>query len=380
MVSIGHARNRNYLILTRRILVRFFSIKKPWYTVLTYSLCEEITMEIFEQQLLVFESKLQAMTDHELVGQVSSLFAREKRIGDAILLGLKEIKVRRIYVDLGYPSLFEMLVKHFRLSESSTYTRLQALKLIEAVPEVQGDLFTGALSLTNAALAQSFIQQSEKDTNTPLSIEERKEVIDAVKGKSQKEARATLAEKNPKSGLPPNREKPITLKHTQLQITVDAETMAALTEVKELLSHCIPDGDIKEVLKYMIQLTGTTLKKRKGQSAPTSRSTSLSDAPDAPVAPSVLECSTVAEESCVRSRNIPIETKRIVFGRAGGCCEFVNQEGVRCQSKHQLEVDHKIPWSQGGTHKFENLQVMCRSHNLFRTKETHGFWYQARRV
>jgi hypothetical protein len=118
-------------------------------------------LENVEQKLLTFESRMQTKTDHDLVDQVASLFTKEKRIGDAILMGLKEIKVRRLYAAMGYPSLFDMLVKHFKLSESSTYTRLQALKLIEAVPEVQGDLFTGALSLTNAALAQGFIQQSK---------------------------------------------------------------------------------------------------------------------------------------------------------------------------------------------------------------------------
>jgi len=41
---------------------------------------------------------------------------------------------------MGYSSLFEMLIQHFNLSESSTYTRLQALKLMDTIPEIQDDL------------------------------------------------------------------------------------------------------------------------------------------------------------------------------------------------------------------------------------------------
>ena len=48
-------------------------------------------------------------------------------------------------------------------------------------------------------------------------------------------------------------------------MTVDAETMKALNEVKMLLSHKIPDGSLKEIFKYMLQLTVQTLAKRKGQ-------------------------------------------------------------------------------------------------------------------
>ncbi|MGZ3771644.1 MAG: hypothetical protein ACXVCP_18875 [Bdellovibrio sp.] len=64
-----------------------------------------------DQQLHAFEGKVKALDDKDLVEQVYQLFNREKRIGDAILLGLKEIKTRRLFAAMGYSSLFEMLVK-----------------------------------------------------------------------------------------------------------------------------------------------------------------------------------------------------------------------------------------------------------------------------
>ena len=77
-----------------------------------------------------------------------------------------------------------------------------------------------------------------------------------------------------------------------------------------------------------------------------------------------------------RPRFISQNTKRKVFQRSGGCCEFIGSNGKRCQSKHQLKWDHIIPWSKGGDNDENSLRVFCRTHNQFRTKETHGFWYK----
>lgn len=386
-------------------------------------------METATEQLKKFEIKIQSLGDQDLVQTLQKLLEREKRVGDAILLALKEIRNRRIYAAMGYSSPFEMLVKHFHLSESSSYTRLQALKLMDTIPEIQADLASGDLSLSNAALVQGFIQRSEKENDQPLTLEEKKEVVELVKKKSSRDAKAELAKKDPVVALPPQKEKPLALNHTQLQITVDAKTMETLGEVKNLLSHTIPDGNLKEVLNYMLNLTVHTLKKRKGQDTlketknsfcenksnlVTSNSNQasfinktsatltnsgtdvkditndLSQTPQPTQSSSLNHPSTKSKpldhQSTLLTPSIPISskptrfisqlTKRKVFQRSGGCCEYISENGRRCNSKHRLEWDHIIPWSQGGGNDETSLRVYCRTHNQYRTKETHGFWYK----
>jgi hypothetical protein len=396
-------------------------------------------METLTEQLKNYELKIQSLKDQDLLQTLQKLLDREKRIGDAILLALKEIRTRRLYAAMGYSSLFEMLVKHFNLSESSTYTRLQALKLMDAIPEIQEDLTKGDLSLSNAALVQGFIQRNEKEKNQSLTLEEKKEIVALVKNKSNREAKIELANKDPQIALPPEKEKPLPFNHTQLQITVDAETMEILSEVKQLLSHTIPDGNLKEILKYMLQLTAQTLKKRKGQdikvkaiksetiqdqktevlipfygskqSKKIGESNSYSEAIQGKEAgntnPSyetmqdkkketsnisygLIHVMNVEDQSFAASKQgpaigadkansltdggtdvivktnrknklcpdfsqrnkqtlflsqssrgtrfIPQETKRKVFERSGGCCEFIEENGKRCHSKHQRDV------------------------------------------
>ncbi|MGZ3843492.1 MAG: hypothetical protein ACXVCA_15475, partial [Bdellovibrio sp.] len=195
-----------------------------------------------EQQLQAFEGKVRTLDDKDLVEQLRQLFNREKKISDAILLGLKEIKQRSLFAAMGFSSLFEMLVKHYHLSETASYQRVNALKLIESVPDAQEALFSGEVSLSNAALVQSFIHRSEKEAKSTMSIEEKMTIIESIKGKTHREAQVTLAEVNPIAALPANKEKPLSKSHTQLQIVVDEETLALLKEIQALLSHTIPDG------------------------------------------------------------------------------------------------------------------------------------------
>ena len=73
-------------------------------------------METLTEQLKNFELKIQSLKDQDLLQTLQKLLDREKRIGDAILLALKEIKARRLYAAMGYSSLFEMLIKHYNFT------------------------------------------------------------------------------------------------------------------------------------------------------------------------------------------------------------------------------------------------------------------------
>jgi|GEM_PF-2620247 len=55
-----------------------------------------------------------------------------------------------------------------------------------------------------------------------------------------------------------------------------------------------------------------------------------------------------------RSRTaIPDEIKVSVFRRDGGCC-------VVCGSTEDIEYDHVIPFSRGGSNSLRNIQILCR--------------------
>jgi hypothetical protein len=56
------------------------------------------------------------------------------------------------------------------------------------------------------------------------------------------------------------------------------------------------------------------------------------------------------------SRYIPSEVKRTVWKRDGGRC-------VNCGSKRDLEYDHDIPFSRGGSNTENNIRILCKRCN-----------------
>lgn len=322
------------------------------------------------EHLDIFEAKLKKIEDKDLLSQLKALLERERKIGDAILINLREINSRRLYASLGYPSLFEMLVKYFGLSGTAAYQRIGALKLISSVPEAQDALFKGETNLSVMAATQSFIKRTEIEGQKSLTCDEKKEIFLAVKGKTFKEAQVALAEINPVSVLPDTKAKALTSKHTLLQVVLEQETLDLLADLKSLLSHEIPDGNFNQVLKKSLQVSIGVLRKKKGQCAPKGDVRLVSKAERS-------ELSLRSEpQGDTRSRYISKDVRRNVFQRANGRCEFVGVGGRRCNSRHQLEFDHRVPWSFGGANDESNGQILCSTHNKFRVKSTHGFLYK----
>lgn len=57
-----------------------------------------------------------------------------------------------------------------------------------------------------------------------------------------------------------------------------------------------------------------------------------------------------------QSRYISTTTKKIVFTRDGGSCQC-------CGKTQELEYDHIIPFSCGGSSEASNIQLLCRQCN-----------------
>ena len=58
-----------------------------------------------------------------------------------------------------------------------------------------------------------------------------------------------------------------------------------------------------------------------------------------------------------RARQIPKPTRKYVLQRDNYQCQY-------CGSQFNLEIDHIFPFSRGGGHEPENLQVLCKNCNL----------------
>ena len=73
------------------------------------------------------------------------------------------------------------------------------------------------------------------------------------------------------------------------------------------------------------------------------------------------------------SRYIAPQTRRVTFQKSSGQCSYVDSiTGRRCEERKHLEVDHINPFAKGGDHSPENLQILCRAHNMMRARDEFG--------
>ncbi|MGE3759849.1 MAG: HNH endonuclease [Pseudobdellovibrionaceae bacterium] len=67
-----------------------------------------------------------------------------------------------------------------------------------------------------------------------------------------------------------------------------------------------------------------------------------------------------------RTSSVSQETRRAVFNRDKGECQFLSRDGIKCRSTYRIELDHIIPRSQGGPDSVANLRCVCRAHNQWK--------------
>jgi 5-methylcytosine-specific restriction endonuclease McrA len=67
------------------------------------------------------------------------------------------------------------------------------------------------------------------------------------------------------------------------------------------------------------------------------------------------QTNTSSKQKQSRSRHIPASVRVSVLHRDGYQCGFCGRNSRQIQ----LEVDHIIPFAQGGSHELSNLQTLC---------------------
>lgn len=316
--------------------------------------------------------KLKSLPDHELLARLENLVLRERQVVESLIRHLQEVQDRKLYISMGYTSLFECLVKHFKYSEAVAYSRISVLRIIHSVPETKVALQRGEVSLSTLSLTQSFIQKQEKEFGQKLPHEIRLNYISAIKNKSTQETKELLATISPAQELPIDKVKYLSDSKAQLQITVDNDLLEKIERLKNLISHENINPSHNEILHMALDTAIEKKEKAKGIFVKKQRE-DKSESPEAAAATTLKKQSgsmqaqpltqSFADKNHTKSRYISRQVKRLVLNRSQYQCEFVHPSGQRCASKFQLQFDHIKAYSRGGSSDLVNIQNLCRVHN-----------------
>ena len=292
------------------------------------------------------------LSDEELLFKTKTLAGEEKLKTQEVLDHLEEIEYRKLYLAKGYPSLQEYCIKELKYSESSAHRRVSAMRIIKTIPEAKEKLEMGSVNLSTLSQLHGFLKREAKEKTYTKDM--KLELLGKIEGKSQDQCEREFIKISPLEVTFKEKERLITEDLTQMTFVATNELKAKLEELKNLISHKNSNPSMAELIEMSVDMA---LEKLNPITKPSKDSSSAA----------VLHCATKPPKS---SRYIPSPTRQYVWKRDQGECQYTDKEtNKKCESKYALQIDHIHPFSLGGSNKEENLRLLCRAHNNWRTKE-----------
>jgi hypothetical protein len=286
--------------------------------------------------------EIRRLTNEDLLKKTALLAQEERRITLDVLLHLKEIERRRLHLDLGFSSLYEYTLKELKYSEGAVYRRVQAMRLLRDMPEVEQKITSGQLSLSTA----SKIQSSTRDK--PISA--KVELVQKLEGRSAREVDQTLAANSPARELT----RWLSAETVELKIQLKKAPFKGLEELKALKSNTPGHSTFGKVVEDLIQLGQEKWNPLRRTASPTRRSG--------------------AQPDNLNPRYLAPSLRKEIWRRDQNQCTYTNpQTGQRCSARHYLHIDHIQPVALGGKAEAQNLRLLCAQHNQRRAEKHSAF-------
>jgi len=329
---------------------------------------------------------LTLLGNRELLRSHDAVLARGCGVTAEDLAHIAEIDARKLYLEEGFPSMYDYCLQHMHLSEDSACKRIRAARAARRFPAIFEALAAGRLHLSAVVLLAPRLTEETAD-----------ELLAAAAHKSRAEVEQLLAERFPRPDLParvealtpspappfgllagesaessapgrmegwvnssaPGRMEtprskvtPLAPDRFALQATIDGSTHENLEYARALIGHHLPASEIPAVLARALAAYVGQLEKARFAATFRPRSG--------------------RHHVSANPRHVPAEVKRTVWVRDGGQCTFVSESGRRCPARSRLEIDHIQPVARGGEATVANLRLVCRGHNQYEAERTFG--------
>ncbi|HAG92348.1 MAG TPA: hypothetical protein DCL41_10765 [Bdellovibrionales bacterium] len=257
--------------------------------------------------------------------ELLELRQKEKRITSEILGKLQEIEDTRRYLDMGYNSLFDYLVRGLGYSEATAYQRQACVRLAKDIPEIKQKIDQGSLTLSAVTTAFKHLRKKP--------VAEKRKVLKSMENKSSREVKAMFLEPTPTLKI----KKTEYADKVHLRLELSHEQNEKLERLKALKSH-----------KYNVEsLLMDLIEKELGSYENVQRKSSKST-----------ESKGIGAPKLKNPRQISKRLRNEVLMAAKYKCQYPG-----CESDHFLQLDHIFPVRLGGDQRRSNLQVLCSSHN-----------------
>jgi hypothetical protein len=307
------------------------------------------------------------LKDAELVFQIKTAVIDENKAKTRVLHLMADVERRRLY-SREYPSLFEYCVRVLKYSSGAAQRRIDTMRAMRLIPEIEDKIISGELNMTTVSQAQTFFRNEAKQ-DKDYSIQDKRELLGKLENKSTRECIETLISISPQS-VPQERRRELTPDKTELKVCLSKDIMEKLDRLKGLMSHKNPHMTDTELIGKLADMALQKLDPSKKLSKKLPEKISLAGTQPLAV---LAKVELLPAPEVKPKRYISAAIKRAVWERDQGQCTFKG-----CHSKYFLEIDHIQPVVLGGLNDLSNLRLLCRNHNQRAAIESLGFKYMSR--
>jgi hypothetical protein len=359
-------------------------------------------------------SALVSLPAHQLLARLHALARRANAVEVDLLAHLGEVDARRLFLEEACSSMFVYCQRVLHFAEGVAYKRIHAARAVRRFPQLLDAVRRGDLHLTGVSLLAPQITTencsellaaakhksadeirrllADRQPRPDVTASMRRVAVPVV----PKSVAASMAQERPALGVPdssaasdsakggpenaatrglapassaqvaPPAESPAHRAHSEplggerycVRFMADQKLHAQLLELRALMRHQVPDGDLGKILARAVGVLLEQVRKRKfGESA--------APRPEKP-------------SNGRSTRQIPAAVRRAVAQRDGACCTYVSPKGMRCGAREFLEFHHTDPWARSRLHSVEGISLRCRAHNQYAARSDFGERHMAR--
>jgi 5-methylcytosine-specific restriction endonuclease McrA len=313
---------------------------------------------------------LRCLRDEELLNGIREQVAAERQLLTKILHYLREVERRRAHCDVGCGTLFDFAVKDLKYSESQAARRIQAMRLIKELPEIERKIEEGALNLSNISQAQAFFRSEANGTSQqppkPASAQRKREVLQLLENKSSRDGQKALIEIGGAIAHPRERERVLSDDKSEVRFVLDQDLRQKFDDIRSYLgarAHGLSFADfLRAAADALLSLLSVKKFGRRGAARIASHvaMSSPSDHHKNKVAMVTATVASTRKDVSLNPRYIASEVREKVWLRDKGACTSCGQRSI-------LNFDHIVPIARGGQSNVENLRLLC-----FACNQRHG--------
>jgi hypothetical protein len=303
--------------------------------------------------------QLKHLSDETLLKQTHHLVQREREVLVKVLHHLREIERRRLFSTLKCRSLFEYATRELGYSEDQAYRRIQAMRLLKDLPELENQLTAGTLSLTHLGMAHSLFKNEEKLSAKTFTREEKLNCFRKIENTSKREAEKILlmAASSTAFVLLPEKIRTVSENEVEIRFVANETLLQQIEILRGLLAHRSPQITLGDLFAKLCELGISKWSPAKLQSAPARLP--MKHSPTDQVSSRMAPSDPLQMKPPTPSRpqsSVEASLRRQVWREAREKCE-------NCRSLYALEIDHRVPRALGGVSTRSNLRLLCRSCN-----------------